>query len=36
MEFADSDFPRDSVYTAVSNSGLVGGGVGGVTDIKSF
>lgn len=29
MEFADSDFPRDSVYTAVSNSGLVGGWGGG-------
>lgn len=25
MEFANSDSPFDSVYTAVSNSGLVGG-----------
>lgn len=33
MEFASSDSPRDSVYMAVSKSGLVGGDV---TDIKSF
>lgn len=30
MEFAESDSPHDSVYTAVSNSSLVGGDVTGI------